>query len=100
MVVGFVDVRVVVEVLLHMNHVVSVLGEFPANLPRVVGLVAGHVVAVQDGGESCDVQGEYVELAGGGSQGWNACGKDKMKGSHCYCRLTLCWTGKLRWLLA
>jgi hypothetical protein len=68
-----------------MDNVVSVLGEFLTNLTRVVGLVAWNLVAVQDGGQTCDVEGEDVEFASCGSQGGNACCKEKMKRPHRYC---------------
>ena len=45
-IVGRVDGRMVVEVLLDMDEVVAQLREFAADLPGIVGLVARYVVAL------------------------------------------------------
>jgi hypothetical protein len=68
-----------------MDDIVSVLGEFLTDLTRVFGLVAWDVVAVQDGGQTCNIEREHVELASCGSQGWNARSEEKKKRPHCYC---------------
>lgn len=47
-IVGLVDGRVVVEVLLHVDEVVAILREVAADLPGVFGLVAWDVVALKD----------------------------------------------------
>jgi hypothetical protein len=47
-VVGLIDGRMVVEVLLDMDEVVAQLRELAADLPGIVGLVAGNIVALQD----------------------------------------------------
>jgi hypothetical protein len=62
-VVGLIDGRVVVEVLLHMDEVVAQLCEFAADLPGIVGLVAGNVIALQDLRETGYVVGQGREFA-------------------------------------
>jgi hypothetical protein len=62
-VVGLIDGRVVVEVFLHMDEVVTQLREFAADLPGIVGLVAGNVVALQDLREAGYVVGQGSEFA-------------------------------------
>ena len=62
-VVGLVDGRMVVEVLLDMDEVVAQLREFAADLFGIVGLIARDVVALQYLRETSYVVGQGSELS-------------------------------------
>ena len=64
MVVSRVDVGVVVEVLLHMNNVISTGSKSSADKVGVGALVTGNIIAVENVWQTSHVVGEKVELSG------------------------------------
>lgn len=59
---------VVVEVLLHMDDIETARGELGADQGRVVRLVAALVVALEELGQTSNVEGQSTERAAGSSE--------------------------------